>query len=102
MEESCSLCKGSGRLLKLDYVEELVHNEILRFTNENGINEFLIELEDTYESRVKGDLVSFLKNIDALDKKIYINYIHGIEGYRVEPLIFQNQKANIEKYLVVL
>lgn len=102
MEESCSLCKGSGRLLKLDYVEELIHNEILRFTNENGINEFLIELEDTYESRVKGDLVSFLKNIDALDKKIYINYIHGIEGYRVEPLIFQNQKANIDKYLVVL
>ena len=102
MEESCPLCKGSGRLLKLDYVEELIHNEILRYTNENGINEFLIELEDSYESRVKGDLVSFLKNIDALDKKIYINYIHGIEGYRVEPLIFQNQKANIEKYLVVL
>ena len=102
MEESCPLCKGSGRLLKLDYVEELIHNEILRYNNENGINEFLIELEDTYEGRVKGDLVSFLKNIDALDKKIYINYINGIEGYRVEPLIFQNQKANIDKYLVVL
>ena len=102
MEEGCPLCKGSGRLLKLDYVEELIHNEILRYNNENGIDEFLIELEDTYESRVKGDLVSFLKNIDALDKKIYINYINGIEGYRVEPLIFQNQKANIEKYLVVL
>ena len=102
MEEKCPLCKGSGSLLKLDYVEELIHNEILRYTNENGINEFLIEIEDSYENRVKGDLVSFLKNIDALDKKIYINYISGIEGYRVEPLIFQNQKSNIEKYLVVL
>jgi ribonuclease G len=102
MEEKCPLCNGTGCLLKLDYVEELIHNEVQRYSNENGINEFLIELEESYKSRVKGDLVSFLKNIDALDKKIYINYVSGIEGYRVEPLIFQNQKSSIEKYLVVL
>ena len=83
-------------------IEELVNNEILRYSTENGINEFLIELEASYEERVRGDIVSFLKNIDALDKTIYINYVEGIEGYRVEPLIFQNQKANIEKYKIIL
>lgn len=102
MEEECSCCKGEGRLLRLSYVEELVNNEILKYSTENGINEFLIELESSYEERVRGDIVSFLKNIDALDKIIYINYVEGIEGYRVEPLIFQNQKANIEKYKIIL
>lgn len=102
MEEECPRCKGEGRLLKLSYVEELINNEILRYSNENGINEFLIELEEGYEERVRGDIVSFLKNIGSLDKTIYINYIEGIEGYRVEPLIFQNQKTNIEKYKIIL
>ena len=52
--------------------------------------------------KIKGDLVGFLKNIDGLDKEIYINYVNGIEGYRVEPLIFMNQKANISQYLVTI
>lgn len=102
MEEVCSCCKGQGRLLKLSYVEEMIQNEIIRYSNENGINEFLIELEEVYEERVRGDIVSFLKNIDGLGKEIYINYVSGIEGYRVEPLIFQNQKANVEKYKIKL
>lgn len=100
MEEMCKCCRGAGRVFKLSYIEELIHNEILRYSNENGINEFLIELEEMYKEKVIGDLVSFLNNIGALDKEIYINYVSGIEGYRVEPLIFQNQKSNVEKYKV--
>ncbi|MBE6047914.1 MAG: ribonuclease [Clostridium sp.] len=102
MEEKCPLCNGSGRLLKLSYLEGLIGNEISRYSHENGINEFFIEIEESYMDKIKGDLVSFLKNIDGLDKEIYINYITGIEGYRIEPLIFQNQKKNIEKYLINL
>ena len=102
MEERCPLCHGQGRLLKLSYIEGLIHNKILKYFNENGIKEFYIELDEVYESRVKGDIVAFLSNIGALDLKIYINYISGIEGYRVEPLIFQNQKKNIGNYLIDL
>lgn len=102
MEEECPRCKGAGRLLKLSYVEELINNEITRYSSENGINEFLIELENSYKDRVSGDIVTFLKNIEAIDKEIYINYIDGIDGYRVEPLIFKNQKKNLQKYKVVL
>lgn len=102
MEEKCPLCNGTGSLLKLSYLEGLIGNEIARYSHENGINEFFIEIEESYSEKIKGDLVSFLKNIDALDKEIYINYVTGIEGYRIEPLIFQNQKKNIEKYLINL
>ena len=100
MEESCTLCKGSGRLLKLSYLEGLIRNEILRFYSENGINDFFIEINKTYEDMIKGDMLSFLKEIDGLDKGIYLNYIDEVEGYTLEPLIFKNQKANVSKYLI--
>ena len=102
MEEQCPLCNGTGSLLKLSYLEGLIGNEIARYSHENGITEFFIEIEESYMDQVKGDLVSFLTNIDGLDKEIYINYVSGIEGYRIEPLIFQNQKKNIEQYLIKL
>ena len=102
MEEPCKLCHGNGRVLKLSYLEGLIRNEIIKFSNENGINEFFIEVDSHYESLIKGDIVSFLKNIDSLDKGIYINYIDGIDGYRIEPIIFQNQKKNLSKYFIKL
>lgn len=100
MERQCPLCNGTGSLLKLSYLEGLINNEITRYHNENGIKDFFIEIDESYRDEIKGDLVSFLKNIDGLDKMIYMNYVTGIEGYRVEPLIFQNQKKNIEQYLI--
>lgn len=100
MEETCPLCNGTGMLLKLSYLEGLIHNQIIRYYNENGIKDFFIQVDESYKDKIKGDLVDFLKNIDGLDKEIYINYVNGIEGYRVEPLIFINQKANISQYLV--
>jgi len=102
LEEKCPLCNGSGSLLKLSYLEELIKEEITRYYNENGIKEFLIEIEEVYKSRIQGDILSFLKNIDGLDKEIYINYIEGMENYRIEPIIFKNQKANISEYLIRL
>ena len=41
MEEKCPLCAGNGKLLKLSYIEDLIQNEIIRYSTENGINEFL-------------------------------------------------------------
>ena len=36
------------------------------------------------------------------DKEIYLNYVNGIEGYKIEPLIFKNQKTNLAQYLIKL
>lgn len=102
MEEECSLCKGAGRIVKLSYLENLINNEIVRYNNENSISDFYIEIDGNYENEIKGDLFSFLTNIGGLNKEIYINYISGLDGYKIEPLIFKNQKENIAKYLAKL
>jgi ribonuclease G len=100
MEEECTLCKGRGVILKLSYIESLIKNEIIRMQEENSIDCFHIQIDSVYKDRIKEDIFNFIKEIDALDKEIYLNYIDGIEGYKIEPLIFQGQKDNLIDYKV--
>ena len=100
LEEPCRKCKSNGFLLRLSYIETLIRNEIIKCSNENSINDFYVEIDKNYEEDVKGDLFKFLKNINGLDKEIYLNFVDDIEGYRVEPLIFSNQKENYQKYKI--
>lgn len=100
IEDKCLLCKGSGNILKLSYIEDLIRNDILRSVEDNTIGSFFIELDNIYREDVKGDLFSFLKNIDGLDKEMFLKFSEGIDGYRIEPLIFKNQKENLADYKV--
>ena len=63
---------------------------------ENAIDCFKIEVDSVYENRIKEDIFNFLKEIDGLDKEIYLDYVDGIEGYKIEPLLFQAQKENLK------
>ena len=100
IEEKCPLCKGSGNILKLSYIEDLIKNDILRSVEDNTIKSFFIELDSIYKESVNGDLFSFLKNVDGLDKEIFLKFSDGIDGYKIEPLIFKNQKENLADYKV--
>lgn len=100
MEEECTLCKGRGIVLKLSYIEGLIKNEIIRMQEENSIKCFHIQIDSVYKERIKEDIFDFIKEIDSLDKEIYLNYVDGIEGYKIEPLIFQGQKDNLKDYKV--
>ena len=100
LEEGCRRCNKEGYVLKLSYIEKLIRNEIIKCEEENSINSFYIELDSNYEEMVKGDIFSFLSNINSLDKEIYLNFTNGIEGYKIEPLIFNSQKENIKKLRV--
>lgn len=100
MEEECNLCRGRGITLKLSYIEGLIKNEIVRMKEENSINSFYIQVDSIYENRIKDDIFGFIKEVDALDKEIYLNYVDNIEGYKVEPLIFQGQKDNLKDYKI--
>lgn len=102
MEEECNLCKGRGIVLKLSYIENLIKNELLRMQEENSINCFHIEIDSVYKERIKENIFEFIKEIDGLDKEIYLNYIDNIEGYKIEPLIFQGQKDNLKDYKVTV
>lgn len=100
MEEECSRCKGRGIVLKLSYIEGLIKNEIIRMEEENSIKCFHIQIDSVYKERIKEDLFTFIKEIDGLDKEIYITYADGIDGYKIEPLIFQGQKDNLKDYKI--
>jgi ribonuclease G len=100
MEETCTLCKGRGIILKLSYVESLIKNEIIRMKEENSISCFHIEVDSVYKDRIKENIFDFIKEIDGLDKEIYLTYADNIEGYKIEPLIFQGQKDNLKDYKV--
>ena len=102
MEEDCSLCKGRGIILKLSYIEGLIKNEIIRMGEENSINCFHIQIDSVYKERIKEDIFDFIKQINGLDKEIYLNYVEGIEAYKTEPLIFQGQKDNLKDYKVTV
>ncbi len=100
MEEECTLCKGKGIILKLSYIEGLIKNEIIRIEEENSINCFHIQIDSVYKEKIKEDIFDFVKEINGLDKEIYLNYVDNIEGYKIEPLIFQGQKDNLKDYKV--
>lgn len=102
MEEDCTLCKGRGMNLKLSYIEGLIKNEIIRMKEENSINSFHIQLDSIHKDKIKGDMFNFIREIEALDKEIYLTYTDNIEGYKVEPLIFQGQKDNLKDYKVAV
>lgn len=100
LEEPCKRCNKEGYVLKLSYIENLIRNNIIKSSEESSINSFYIELDRNYEEMVRGDIFGFLKHIHGLDKEIYLNFIDGIEGYKVEPLIFNNQKENLKIYKI--
>ncbi|MDR3594753.1 Rne/Rng family ribonuclease [Clostridium sp.] len=102
MEENCTLCKGRGITLKLSYIEGLIKNEIIRMKEENSINCFHIQLDSIHKDKIKGDMFNFIKEIEALDKEIYLTYTDNIEGYKIEPLIFQGQKDILKDYKITV
>lgn len=100
LEEPCRKCNGEGHVLKLSYIENLINNEIIKGKKENSINSFYIELDKNYEAMIKEDVIGFLQNIDGLDKEIYVKYVDGMEGYKIEPIIFNSQKEHVTKYKI--
>lgn len=100
LEEKCKRCNSEGFVLKLSYIEKLIRNEVIKAEEESSIKSFYIELDRNYEEIVRGDEFSFLANINSLKNEIYLNFVDGIEGYKVEPLIFKSQKENVKHYLI--
>ena len=84
----------------MDKIKQLFANNYSwaqRMKEENSIDSFKIEIDSVYKDRIKDDIFSFIKEIDGLDNEIYLDYVDGIEGYRIEPLLFQTQKENLKK-----
>jgi ribonuclease G len=99
IEEACGNCTGTGSRLKLSYICLLVRNEILRISSGSNIGHIHITVNGIYEKDIKEDIIGFVRNIGALDKKIYLTIYNG-EAFKVEPLIFESQIQNLEPFRV--
>lgn len=102
MEESCPNCNGSGKRLKISYLNILIRNDILKFSGEGSLKDFYIEIGKEYENDIKGDLFRFLTEIDALDKNIYLKFVDQWDYFKVSPLLFRNQIENVKEYKISL
>lgn len=102
IEEPCKVCNGHGKKLKLSYITLLIHNEILKKDAESVVKDIYVEINSLYKEAIEEDLFGFLKEIEALDKNIYLNFVKEVEYFKVEPLIFHSQIENLKCYKVNL
>lgn len=98
--ESCSTCHGKGVKVKLSYLENMIKDSLQRLNLEQNVKDIYIEIDESYKNQIQKDLISFIKNINGLDKSIYLNYVHDMESFKLEPLIFANQIRNAEVYKI--
>jgi len=95
MEEVCKSCSGHGVRLKLSYLLFLIRNAILRINEEQDIKHIYIKVNEIYKQDIMSDVVAFAKDIEALDKSIYVDFQKHIEYFKLEPLLFANQISNV-------
>ncbi|MGH4051028.1 MAG: ribonuclease E/G [Clostridium sp.] len=95
IEEPCKHCLGKSTRVKLSYIEFLIKNEIAKMQEEQGLKDIYIEIDQIYQNDIALDILEFVKQIGALDSKIYVKYVPHLEKFKVESLIFANQIRNL-------
>lgn len=100
IEERCEACDGKGKRIKLSYLISMIRNEVLKIDKEQGIKDIYVEMSSIYKKEVLEDKIGFVKSIDALDKRVYVNFKNKMELFKVEPLIFANQIQNLMVYKI--
>ena len=100
MEENCKVCCGNGKRLKVSYLYFLIRNSILRIDELSKLEYVYIKVNETYKDAILRDVVNFAKEIEALDKSIYVEFVSNMEYFKVEPLIFANQIANLANFKI--
>lgn len=99
IEEACIECHGIGKRLKLSYINLLIKNEIKKLSTEN-INNIYIEVNLSYKNEITKDIDSFIENIDAKGKIVYVKFTSSEDYFKVETLVFTNQIQNVEQYKI--
>jgi ribonuclease G len=100
INEACDVCKGHGERLRFEYLCLLIRNEIIKLKNSGNIKNIFIEINNSYEEKIKNDILEFVNKIDAKGDTIYAKFDSEVETFRLEPLIFKNQMRNVENYKI--
>lgn len=96
LEEQCQECGGEGKRLRLSYIEFLIKNLIYKIQEQCKGDTIYIEIDEKYKKSISEDILSFIKEIDALDKIVYLQYTNNSELFKVEPLLFISQLKKLE------
>lgn len=100
IEENCSNCKGNGKKIKFSYVSILIRNEVVKFKANHGIQEVLITLNEKYKNDLSKGFDKFLVETTLCDSVVYLNYSYDDENFKIEPVIFENQRKNLKEFKV--
>ncbi|GAA0177341.1 ribonuclease E/G [Clostridium sediminicola] len=96
IEDECGLCRGKGSRVKVEYLLHLIKNESIAFKEKFEFQNIYIELDEVYKKDIQGNVLEFIKALDAFDKTVYVNFIQNLAHYKVEPLLFNSQIKKIE------
>lgn len=78
----------------------LIKNELMKKTEQIDIKDFAIVLHPHYKEKTVEDLDKFLHDIEADQRRIYLEFKDIHQEYEVKPLVFKNQISEMEKYLI--
>lgn len=96
LEENCQECSGEGKRLRLSYIEFLIKNIIYKIEEQCHGDAVYIEINEQYKKSISEDIISFIKEIDALDKNVYLKYTNNSEVFKVEPILFMSQIKKLQ------
>ncbi|WP_298837725.1 Rne/Rng family ribonuclease [Clostridium sp.] len=100
IEEPCTLCGGKSSRVKLSYIQFLIRSEIFKINSEQVLLDIYIEIGEVYKKDIMDNVLEFVRQIGAIDNKVYVNFIPHLEKFKVESLIFANQIRNLQAYKI--
>ncbi|MFA9399383.1 MAG: ribonuclease E/G, partial [Clostridiaceae bacterium] len=93
IEEDCEACSGSGKRLRLSYLELLIKN---RIKSNNKADKFFIEINSIYKNQVEIDKDKFIEKIGIEKQNLFIRFSEFVGDFTVK---FTLSEKEIEFYL---
>lgn len=100
IEEKCTECRGRGRRIRLNYLFDLIRNEVIRLENKLEAKNIYIELSKIYKAEILNNTNMFARAISCSNKSLYVNFVEDMDYFEIEPLIFPNHIENKQKFKI--
>lgn len=98
IEDECSTCGGSGRILKFDYIIKLIREDILKYRDSFELKNLYIEIDGMYKKYIDCDPEKFLKDTGLENINVYIRYIENYRYFKTKPLYSESEKEKLNDY----
>ncbi|HEY5563468.1 MAG TPA: ribonuclease E/G [Clostridiaceae bacterium] len=100
LEEDCYLCSGRGKVYKFSYMKALIKDEVNKLGTTTSNRELYIEVNNRYKNKVEDSMGDFVKDINALNYTVYINFKEDMKDIRVKFLTQNKEIETLGKFKV--